>query len=52
MEVATMLLTIALICFMAQVLVWMLMPASQRPATMPALRESVPREALAVEKAA
>ena len=44
-----MLLTIALICFLAQVLVWMMLPASPRPATMSAARESAPREALAVE---
>ena len=44
-----MLLTIALICFLAQVLAWIMLPASPRPSTVPALRESAPREVLAVE---
>jgi hypothetical protein len=47
-----MLLTIALICFLVQVLAWMMLPASSRPATMVAMRESAPREALVAEKAA
>jgi len=44
-----MLLTIALICFLAQVLAWVMLPATPRPATLVAARESAPREALAVE---
>ena len=44
-----MLLTIALICFLAQVLAWMMLPAAPREAALPTLREAAPREALAVE---
>lgn len=44
-----MLLTIALICFLAQVLLWMMLPASPHPVTIVAARESAPLEALAVE---
>ena len=44
-----MLLTIALICFLAQILAWVMLPASPRPATMVTARVSAPLEALAVE---
>ena len=44
-----MLLTIALICFLAQILAWVMLPASPRPATMVTARESAPLEAIAVE---